>query len=39
MLALPLNESDEILLDIDGEAPGRLPASFEILPKAIRLRV
>lgn len=27
-----------ILLDIDGEAPGRLPASFSILPKSIRLR-
>jgi glycerol-3-phosphate dehydrogenase len=27
-----------ILLDVDGEAPGRLPASFEILPNAINLR-
>ena len=27
-----------VLLDIDGEAPGRLPATFTILPKAIRLR-
>ena len=27
-----------ILLDVDGEAPGRLPATFEILPNAINLR-
>ncbi len=30
-------EGDEVLLDIDGEAPGRLPATFEILPGAIRI--
>lgn len=39
LLALPVNEDDEVLLDIDGEAPGRLPASFEILPGALKLRV
>lgn len=38
LLALPIDENAEVLLDIDGEAPGRLPASFEILPNAIRLR-
>jgi YegS/Rv2252/BmrU family lipid kinase len=38
LLALPVNEGSQILLDIDGESPGRLPASFEIVPKAIRLR-
>jgi YegS/Rv2252/BmrU family lipid kinase len=27
-----------VLLDVDGEAPGRLPATFEILPRAINLR-
>lgn len=27
-----------VLLDVDGEAPGRLPATFTILPKALRLR-
>jgi YegS/Rv2252/BmrU family lipid kinase len=31
-------ESDaEVLLDVDGEQPGRLPASFEILPGALRI--
>jgi len=26
------------LLDIDGESPGRIPATFEVLPKALPLR-
>ncbi|HTV68998.1 MAG TPA: diacylglycerol kinase family protein [Rhizobiaceae bacterium] len=26
------------LLDVDGESPGRIPATFEILPSAIRVR-
>lgn len=31
-------ESDEeVLLDVDGEAPGRLPAVFEVVPEAIRV--
>lgn len=28
---------EEVLLDVDGEAPGRLPARFEIVPRALRL--
>lgn len=35
----PLDSSHEILLETDGEIPGRLPATFEIIPKAIRVRV
>ncbi len=32
-------ESEEaVLLDIDGEQPGRLPATFEILPAALKLK-
>lgn len=27
----------EVLLDVDGEAPGRLPAKWEVLPGAIRV--
>jgi YegS/Rv2252/BmrU family lipid kinase len=27
-----------VLLEIDGESPGRLPASFEVLPSALTLR-
>jgi diacylglycerol kinase (ATP) len=29
----------EVLLDVDGEAPGLLPARFTILPGALRIRV
>jgi len=29
---------DEALLDVDGESPGRLPATFRLLPGALRLR-
>jgi len=28
---------EEVLIDMDGEQPGRLPATFEILPAAVRL--
>jgi YegS/Rv2252/BmrU family lipid kinase len=28
-----------VLLDVDGEAPGRLPARFELLPQALQIRV
>jgi YegS/Rv2252/BmrU family lipid kinase len=28
---------EETLLDVDGEAPGRLPATFEILPAALKI--
>jgi len=31
--------SDPVLLDIDGEAPGKLPARFDILPAALTLRI
>jgi len=30
---------DEVLIDVDGEQPGRLPARIEILPAALRVRV
>ncbi|MCX5756901.1 MAG: FAD-dependent oxidoreductase [Candidatus Hydrogenedentes bacterium] len=36
--ALPVEGAGEVLLDVDGEAPGRLPATFEILPAAIHFR-
>ncbi len=36
--AEPLNHAAEVLLDVDGEAPGRLPATFEIVPRAILLK-
>jgi YegS/Rv2252/BmrU family lipid kinase len=36
--AEPIDPDDRVLLDVDGEAPGRLPATFEIRPGAIHLR-
>ena len=29
--------NETILLEVDGETPGRLPATFEMVPLAIRL--
>lgn len=36
--ALPVEGAAEVLLDVDGEGPGRLPATFEIIPGAIPFR-
>jgi YegS/Rv2252/BmrU family lipid kinase len=33
--AEPVDPADHVLLDVDGEAPGRLPATFQILPGAL----
>jgi YegS/Rv2252/BmrU family lipid kinase len=35
--AEPAQPGQSVLIDMDGEQPGRLPATFEILPGAIRL--
>lgn len=32
------NDDAAIALELDGELPGRLPATFEILPRALRVR-
>lgn len=37
--AKPLNPSDEIHIEIDGELPGRLPAIYEIVPRALKICV
>jgi len=36
---LEATSEEEVLLDVDGEQPGRLPATFELLPGALRLQV
>jgi len=36
---LEARSDEEVLLDVDGEQPGRLPASFDILPGALRLQI
>jgi len=37
--AEPVKQDVPILLDVDGEQPGRLPCRLHILPSAIRLKV
>lgn len=39
LTARPGNEQDEITVEVDGELAGRLPATFEILPRALSIRV
>jgi YegS/Rv2252/BmrU family lipid kinase len=38
VVARPGNKDGIVGLDIDGELPGRLPATFQILPNALRVR-
>lgn len=35
--AAPAEPDQEVLIDLDGEQPGRLPATFTILPRALKL--
>jgi len=35
----PPDRASEISLEVDGELPGRLPATFQIIPEALRVRV
>lgn len=37
--SVPLDDKDRILLDVDGEQPGRLPATVRIVPGAVRLKI
>ena len=36
--ARPAEDGVEVMMEVDGETPGRLPASFEILPQALAVR-
>jgi YegS/Rv2252/BmrU family lipid kinase len=38
VVARPARDDEEVAIEIDGELPGRLPATFEILPAALKLR-
>jgi YegS/Rv2252/BmrU family lipid kinase len=37
--ARPLHADQEIHIEIDGELPGRLPATYEVVPRALKIRV
>jgi diacylglycerol kinase (ATP) len=37
--ARPLNAGEEVHIEIDGELAGKLPATYEIVPGALRIRV
>jgi diacylglycerol kinase (ATP) len=39
IVARPDSKERVVSLEIDGELPGRLPATFQIIPRALRLRV
>lgn len=34
----PAEKNQDVKLEVDGELPGRLPATFQILPQALRVR-
>lgn len=36
--ARPANSDERIEIEVDGELPGHLPATFQILPRALRVR-
>jgi YegS/Rv2252/BmrU family lipid kinase len=36
--AKPIDPQARVLLDVDGEVPGRLPATFEVVPGALKVR-
>ncbi len=38
IVATPAVGETPVLLDVDGETPGQLPATFEVLPQVLRLR-
>lgn len=35
----PVNKDQNIFLEVDGELPGKLPAVYEIVPKALKVRI
>lgn len=38
IVASPVNREQTIDIEVDGELPGHLPATFQIVPKALRVR-
>lgn len=38
VIARPVKKDEEVRVELDGEVVGRLPATFEIVPRALRIR-
>jgi len=38
IVARPAVRDEEVILEVDGELPGRLPATFQVVPLALRIR-
>jgi diacylglycerol kinase family enzyme len=38
LVARPARDDERVAIEVDGELPGRLPATFEILPHALGVR-
>ena len=38
VIVRPHDRKSEVALEVDGELPGKLPATFQIIPKALRVR-
>lgn len=38
VVARPTNKKEEVRVELDGEVLGRLPATFEVVPRALRVR-
>jgi diacylglycerol kinase family enzyme len=38
VMARAATKGEEIAIEVDGELPGRLPATFQIVPQALRVR-
>jgi diacylglycerol kinase family enzyme len=36
--ASPIHKDQRVVLELDGELPGFLPATFQIIPRALRIR-
>jgi YegS/Rv2252/BmrU family lipid kinase len=39
IVAAPLVDGDEVLIDMDGETPGRLPLIARVIPSALKIRL
>ncbi len=38
LTALPVRKDEKVAIEVDGELPGHLPATFEVWPQALRVR-